>query len=291
MIKEKISKYSSAALLVAMSLSALPVSAQLGARLNVDAGADATVGSTTGVKAAVSAKMDAKMEKRVTTAKTHADQEITRRVDGLNSLKGRIQLMSHLSDAGRSGVSAMFQAQIDALTNLKGKIDGESDIDLLKTDIKTITQSYRIYALVIPQGAILVASDRMATVSDALNELGTKLAARLATASQGGANVTEAATVLNDMGTKISDAKVKIQAAVTATTNLKPDDGNEATFQANKDALKDARKTLQDARASLDAARKDARTIIKDLKSFKIDASASAQASSTTSTTDDNDNN
>jgi septation ring formation regulator EzrA len=278
MTKERIVKSISATLLAALTLSALPVFAQVGAgvRLNVSA-------STTGVKADAGAKIDAKMEKRISTGKSRGDQEIDRRVGALNKLKVKISEMTHLSDAGRSGVSAMFQAQIDALTNLKAKIDTDTEIEALKTDIKAVTQSYRIFALVIPQGRILVASDRMATVADALNELGNKLATRIAAASAAGSNVTDLANTLTDLGTKINDAKTSIQAAVTTTTNLKPDNGEEATFQANKDTLKDARKKLQTAKEALDAARKDARTIVKGLKSLKVGASVNATTTTGTS--------
>src|SRR6185436_1872535 len=94
-------------------------------------------------------------------AKAKADQEITRRIDSLNKAISRLGEMKHLSDADKATLTATAQANITTLTNLKAKIDADTDLATLKADIQSITKAYRIYRLVLPRIHIDGASDRM----------------------------------------------------------------------------------------------------------------------------------
>ena len=68
-----------------------------------------------------------------------------------------------------------IQTQITALNALKAKIDADTDAAILKTDIQSIAQAYRIFMLIIPQGNIAAAADRQATIINALVGIGKKL--------------------------------------------------------------------------------------------------------------------
>src|ERR1700722_823767 len=81
------------------------------------------------------------------TAITRADKEITRRISALTDLNTRIQAMQEVTAAFKSGISASITNEINTLTNLQTTIDAETDVATLKTDIHSITTSYRVFAL------------------------------------------------------------------------------------------------------------------------------------------------
>lgn len=245
--------------------------------VNVAAKAGARVGSTT-----VGTKAAANLSTRIANAKSHAEQEITRRVTSLNALNARIQDMKRLVADQKTAFAATIQTQIVALTALQTKITADADIDTLKTDIKSITESYRIFMLVMPQIQINAAADRIQTTAAALTALSGKLSARITDAQTKGKDVATLQTNLTDMNTRIADANTQATAAITLTASLKPDNGDATVAASNKAALKDARTKLAAARADLEAARKDAGTIVKALKAMHLDAAATSSTSVST---------
>jgi len=227
----------------------------------------------------VDAKAAAKLAARIETGQKHADQEVDRRVTALNDLIARVATIDRLTDAEKTSITGSIQSQITALNSLKAKIDADTDIDTLKTDIKTITQAYRIFMLVIPQGRIVAVSDTIFTTSDILSTLGTKLSARITAAGTAGKNVTALTTLLADLNAKAADAKVQAQAAVTLVAGLSPDNGDTTAMKANDKAFADARAKIKLARADLKTSRDDAHKIIEALKGMKLEATATSTTS------------
>ena len=214
------------------------------------------------------------------TAITRGDTEITRRITALTDLNTRIQAMQKVTDAFKAGISASITNEINTLTSLKAKIDADTDLATLKTDIQSITASYRVFALVLPQGRIAAAADREVTLVSMLSTLGAKLQARIQAAQQGGTDVTAMTAALTDMAAKLQDAQTQAEASVTASASLAPDGGDKTKMAANTAALKTARADLKTAQTDLVAARKDVTTIVTGLGKVK----ATTTASSTTST-------
>ena len=136
--------------------------------------ANATVGSTTSVSASVQTK--------ITTAKSRADQEIARRINILTELNTNVQAMVKVSATEKTAIAAEVQTEITNLTNLKTKIDADTSITTLRTDIQSITKDYRIFMLVIPQGRIEVAADKIQTVVSDYTSFAAKLQARISAA-------------------------------------------------------------------------------------------------------------
>ena len=271
------------------SFIALPAGAQgvVGVSASVDASASAGAGSsnsaamtTTSVNAtgAVKTKAEAAL---ITRGIGRGDKEIDRRVASLNQLVARVGTMVRLTADQKASISTQLQAQVTALTSLKAKIDADSDTATLKADVKSILDSYRVFALVIPQGHIVAASDRMSTIIDSMTTIGAKLQARIAAAKAAGKVTVDAEASLADFSAKLADAKLQAQAAQAGVAALVPDQGDKASADANKAALVKARADIKVGTTDLKAARKDADAILKTIKSFKLDASATA--SSTTS--------
>jgi hypothetical protein len=228
--------------------------------------------------ASTSAPMTA-LQKRINTAKERADQEIQRRINSLNELTARIQEMIKLSAEQKSALRASINAQITALNDLKNKIAADTELEVLKEDIKSITSSYRIYLLIIPQAHIMVAAEKLKVAADASTALATKLSARIDSDGAAGKDVSKEKTALADMQEKIADAIVQADAAISLVAGLTPDEGDKTKQEANTKALKDARGKIKAGLQDIVAAREDARKIVKGLTGS---ANVNATASSTT---------
>jgi hypothetical protein len=198
--------------------------------------------------------------------------EITARIESLNKLEVRIQGMKRLTDAQKAYFATTVQTQIASLNDLLTKMKADTSTTTLRTDLKTIAPTYRIYMLVEPQLAILAAADRANTLTGMLATLGTKLDARLAAHP----NATASAK-LTDLKAKIADANIQAQAAIDLVINLRPDQGNQTVMQSNQTALKDARAKIHAANQDIKDAYADAKAIIQTLKaSGDVTASSSA---------------
>ena len=260
---------------IVLCLMAAPALA-LAQGATVDAGVTANV-SAAGAQADVTAHGTVKASV-IAKAKDRANQEITRRIDNLNKLAARISETERLTQNAKTSISSSISAQVAALTSLQTQIAGEASTTGLRSEIKSVVLSYRIYALIMPQIALIASADRIVTVTDMLNIFGGKLEARLSAA--GAASTTANTAALADMKAKIADAENKANAAVTEVAALKPDNGDKATMQSNLSALKDARSKILAAQQDLVAARKDAKIVLQVLQ---VNASASAAASTTPS--------
>ncbi len=260
----------------------LPAFAQTG--LSVGLSASATVSGNT--VASVTAKLSAALATRITNIMTRADQEITRRVDALNALSTRVNAMARLSANDKSNLSTSIQAQITAMNTLQSQIAADAaanSTSSLKTDVQSITGSYRIFALILPQGAIEAASDRVLTIVGIMNDLGTKLSARISAAQTAGNNVTAAQASLIDFNAKVSGANTQATAAASEVATLTPDNGNATIMASNTATLKDAHSKILAAQQDFVSARADAMAIVKALATFKVSANVSATVSASTS--------
>src|SRR5580698_7961769 len=164
----------------------------------MDAGATASVGSTT-----VSAKASAATQTKITNAISRADQNITRRITILTQLNTDVQAMVKVSDTEKTAISSEVQTEITNLTSLKATIDAETTLTALKTDIQSITQDYRIFMLVIPQGRIEVAADKIQTIVDSYTTFAATLQTRIS-AAPAGTDTTQVNAWLSDMNSKVT---------------------------------------------------------------------------------------
>jgi len=221
---------------------------------------------------AVSVKITAATELQ----RTRADKEIDRRNVALTAMIARITDLKRLNADAKASVSSSLSAQVSALTNLKAKIAADTDEATLKTDIKAVTDSYRIFVLVLPQGRIIIMSDTVVYIADAYLQLGAKLNARIGEAKAAGNNTAAVEASLTNLATKSNDAKTQAQASVDIIAALAPDGGDKAKMAANTKALLDARAKLKVSMDDLKAARAEAVKIMVALKTFKVSASGSA---------------
>ena len=216
----------------------------------------------TGANASTTAAREAQMVK-------NADNQIANRISALNALETRVNAMQKLSGTEKSSLSSQIQSQIATMTALQSQIatdESDNNTSSLKTDIQSITKAYRIYMLIIPQGTIAAAADRVMAIANAMTTLSGALQTRITQAQSAGAAMSASVSALADLNTKAADATTQAQNAVTATASLAPDNGSTAVMQANTAALKTDRTDIQTAQKDLAAARQDAVTIVAALK-------------------------
>ena len=206
-----------------------------------------------------------------------ADNEIARRISALNELHTKIQVMKKISSSIRNSFTSTIQGQINALNGLKAKIDADTDTTVLKTDIQSITDNYRIFALVLPQVNILAAADKLASTTNLLSTFEAKLQTRINTDQAAGQNTTSLTTSMANISAKITDANNQTQLVITSVSALKPDNGDKEVLATNKAALKTARTQLAQAVQDLKTAYKDALNVRSGLKKIEKTATSTAK--------------
>jgi hypothetical protein len=252
-----------AAALIAMT--AFPAAAQT---LSASVSANA---SAAGVSAGASASA------KLSTIISKADSAIAARINALNALNTRVAGMKNESATEKANISSQVQTNITGLTSLKAKIDADTDASVAKTDAASIFGTFRIYALVIPQGWILASADRVTTIGSMMTSLGAKIQTRITADQSAGKNVASLTAALSDMNAKVTDANSQSATASAGISGLTPDQGNASVAASNKAALVASRADIKTATADLKAARQDITTLLSGLKSLgSVSASASA---------------
>jgi hypothetical protein len=216
----------------------------------------------------------------ISTVMARGDAEITRRLTNLTSLSTRVGQVKNISASEKTSLQGSISTEISNLTALKATIDADTDIIKLKTDVGSITADYRIYMLVIPQGRIVAASDRVSTIVSDMQAISVQLSARISAAQTAGKNVAGAESAYADMQAKVSDANTQSQAALSETVSLQPDQGSASIEASNKAAIKDGAAKLKVAATDLKAARADITTIeaaVKGTGSASVTTSANVQ--------------
>ncbi len=210
----------------------------------------------------------------LTSAKTKASQEIDRRVTALQTLATRVSAMTKVTPELKANVNTVVQNQGQAFAQLKTDINAATSSVAVQAGVKTLTDSYRVYALILPQAYIIASSDRIVTVNNMLNGIGLKLRARLEAAQAAGANVTALATTLGELGAKIDSSNTHAQAAVNGTVSLMPDEGDKTKMDANTAALKAGRAEIVAAHKDIADARQHIATIVAALGTLQLNANA-----------------
>ncbi len=266
-------KYTTTLMPIALlALVLVPALASAETAVTTGANVSATAEAPTGVRANVTAGASASQSIVLMRGKDRAHQEIDRRITNLNALIERVKGMKNLSETDKTAISATLASQVTALGALKVKIDADTDADTLKEDVKSITGSYRIYALIMPQGAIITAADRIVTIAGKFHLIAAKLDTRIAAAGTAGNDVVAVKAMLDEYNAKVADASLQAQAAVNAIVALVPDNGDADKMKANTKALQGARAQIVVAQKDLQTARKDADKILLALKGMKVAA-------------------
>jgi hypothetical protein len=181
--------------------------------------------------ATVTIALQKRIQIKIALKKTNAIKEIDRRLASLNKLTDKINGIKRISSTQRETLLAQIKIEITSLQDLKTKIEAETDATALQEEKKSITESYRIYALLIPKIEIIAHADKIISLADAMSAKTT------------------------DEGLKkiIAESKAKAQSAIDLVMPLVPEDypGFKTTLSTARDMLKDARTNLNTVFATL----------------------------------------
>jgi hypothetical protein len=195
-----------------------------------------------------------------------ADKEINNRIETLNKISAKIGSTKKISTSTKEMVASTTQIEIINLTALKSKIDADTDEATLKTDSKSITASYRIYALVRPQIEILVAADKMNTLRENLTVLTDKIEVRINALKATGKDTAALETTLANTRTKLADAKLQADAAISRMSVLLPDNGDATVARSNRDSLSKSHADIRVGRMDLHVVKENLETLIKQIR-------------------------
>lgn len=196
------------------------------------------------------------------TLRTKADAEIDRRTLALTNLITKLGTLKKVTPDQRTTFTTNIQTEITNLKTLRTKIDADTDVTTLKTDVGSIITSYRVFALYLPQVSMLAASDKVLNIIDTITPITGKLQTRIQQKQTAGQSVASMQATLTDLQTKLTDASTQANSVITNITPLAP-----TGYPGNKPALQNARAMLQTAFQDLKTVSSDAKTIIQALKS------------------------
>lgn len=183
---------------------------------------------------------------------------ITRRVLALRERLGVAESIVHLSEEQRAALTTQLQEQINGLTGLSARIQGDDDEATLRADAQRIVTDYRVYVLTIPKVRGVVLVDIELAAADRFS----KLADRLATAvDQARRDTTDTREDLAQLRGKVAAVTAAVPPIPSALLALQP-----AGYPGNHAVLQQARQSLRTGRADLADASLLARRVIADLK-------------------------
>ncbi|MFA6554067.1 MAG: hypothetical protein WCS89_01015 [Candidatus Paceibacterota bacterium] len=223
--------------------------------------------SSTDNKKEIEEKKGELAEKKIERIKTAADKELEKRIEDLKKLQERIKEFKNLSDNDESFIASNVNELVAELNKLKNTIDTTNSTTTLKEARDSITSKYRVYALFMPKMNIIASADRITTMVSMMSIVSSKLEARLnsqATSSQiTSANIASAREALVRFNSKVADAQIQAQGAITDVANLIPDQGDKGMMASTTKALQSARAKIKVAHGDLTSAKNEANTIIK----------------------------
>lgn len=234
------------AIISALSLSVIPVSA-----LAQTKAASSSSGTTSADQA------------KVTLVINRGNSEIGRRLSTLNTLSGKVSSATKLSSADQASLSSEISTEVNGLDSLKTKLDADTTLSDARTDAQTIISGYRVYALIVPKVNLVKTADDQQVAEGKLSALATKLQARITTAQTAGKNVTSLQSDLTSLNSKVSAAQAISSNIESTVVNLQPSD-----YNSNHSVLSGDRNQLKTAQSDIQGALSTATTIITNLKNL-----------------------
>lgn len=180
------------------------------------------------------------------------NNEISRRLGTLNKLSAKITGMTKLTDADKTTLTGEITDEINGLTALKTKLDGDTTVADARADAQSIINDYRVYALVMPKVFLVKTADDQQVAEARLTALAVKLQARIDAAKSAGKSVTALTNALANMNSQINAAQAISSSIESSVVNLQPSDynSNHRVLSGDRDQLKTAQSDIKQAVSS-----------------------------------------
>jgi hypothetical protein len=229
-------------------------------------------------KALREAKEASQSAQRLSKFKESANKFIDERIAVLNKLISRINSEARLTSTDKSSILADLNTAVTGLQNLKTKIASDTDVTTIKADIKSIFDSFKVFAVTMPKAEGLAAAAKMRATVTKLQSSGDKIKALLDKAQAAGKDTTAMQALYTDYLAKVALAKTNIEAARVKFLAMTVSDqvGSRALFEDGKKLLKTAKDNIIDAH-------KDLQKIIPLLRVIRGEKPATSGATPATS--------
>lgn len=209
-------------------------------------------------------KDNAAVEKqRIDNLKERANREIDRRISSLSKLTDKISTIARITDAQKASLNTEIANNVAELTSLKDKIATDTELSVLKNDVKSIVDSYRIYAIFIPKIHLLASVNKTDQAQIKLSEIAVKLEAKIKILKDSGKDVSRLETNLAEMKTNLTNAKTKINTLQEKIISVIP-----SGYPGNKNVLIDGKNTMALIKKDLASARQNAAQVIAGIKAI-----------------------
>lgn len=192
-----------------------------------------------------------------------ANCEINRRLATLADLSAKVAASKAMAGSDASALATEIAAEKSGLTALRTRMDSETALLALRADLVRIVTDYRVYVLVVPQVNLTIGSDVVLAAQSRFGQIGTALAARIASAQAAGKDTTAAQSALDAMNASVAAARALVTSLPAKLLALTPAQFNAGTAGP---VLNAARTALAHARDDLKAATTDARACLAALR-------------------------
>jgi Zn-dependent M32 family carboxypeptidase len=165
---------------------------------------------------------------------TRADELATNRITSLNTLLARVQNDNRLSESEKTSLTTEIKNDITGLTNLKAKIDADTDVETARTDAKQIVTNYYIYTVFEPKMRLLITLNNLQTVTKNTQLLVPEIQKLVATYKTQGKDVSQLETLLANVSTQLTTISTAIATDITKVEGVSTADKSTAqtTFTA-----------------------------------------------------------
>lgn len=230
---------------------------------NTPTNPNSTLPFRTTAKLATRSAANVLQTQRIANLQTRAVKEIDRRINSLNELISKINSIKKISFNVKTQLITQIQTEIANLNTLKTKIQSDTTLDTLQTDVKSIITSFRVYAYFMPKITIMVAADKLNQTTENLSSISAKLQTRINEAKSKGMDTANLETLLTDLNNQIANANTQYQTAISQAESLTLPNYTDRSVFFN------IRLEIVTGEKDLRAAILDAKKIIEGLKQLK----------------------
>lgn len=209
----------SVAITVSTLISAVPVLAQN------DYGINNLINTVTKAQNQASAAAQRKAT-NLADLKSKADQMIAMRINDLNKISTRIQNDSRLNSSDKTSLNNDIQNATNGLTQLKNKIDADTDLTTIRADAQQIVTNYRVYIVLEPKIQLLITISNLQTLTANLEGLTPKIQSLVNSLQSQGKDVSTVTSILNNINsqlqtisTSLSKDKSTVDGVTITSTN------------------------------------------------------------------------
>lgn len=175
-----------------------------------------------------------------------------KRLGSLHKAITKITAAKGLTDADRTTILAVLNADVSGITSLAGTISADTTRASAITDFRAINTQFRVDEVVLPQARLAVAADSLLTRTlPKLAATEKHIAAQLA-GKRSAVSTAALQADLADITARVNSASAGVSATAAAVLAVTP-----AQYNANHSVLAPAKKSIAAARAEVKHARAD----------------------------------